>query len=110
MHEVVGQQGAAVTQRLIVDGGGPDSMRQIAAAAPTQLLDDGLEAAAGVEYIVHQQQPIIGLEPRHQIVKGMDAYHAPLPLAAHVGGSTDRDMIGMDRVVLEHFLDRDADG
>src|SRR5690606_35570348 len=105
-----GLEPAAIARRLVVRGSDANLPGKIAPAAPRELVEHGLEAATGIEHVVDQQEVVIGAELRNQIVDAAYAHLARLPLAAHVSGHANGNVIAMDAVVFEHFLHRNADG
>src|SRR5215831_959730 len=106
---IVGHERTTVAFRLVVDRRYADLVREIASAAALQLCEHRLQAAPGIEYVIDDEQLILEREARHQVVYGVDPHHLGLLIDAGVGRGADRDVIGLDAVVLECLLDRNAD-
>src|SRR5882724_2754711 len=109
VKEIVRLERAAIAFGLVVNRRYPDLPRQIAPAAAPQLADDRFEAVPGIEHIVDDQQLVLERQPRDQVIHRVDAHDLGLLIDAGIERSADRDVIGMDAVVLEYLLDRDAD-
>ena len=107
---IVGHERAAVAGGLVVHGGNAPLFRPVSPAALLELLDHRLQAPAGVEYIVDQQELIVRGQARHQVVNGVHAHRLVRLIDARIRRGANRDVIGNDRMVLEHFLHGDPDG
>jgi hypothetical protein len=107
---VVGHQRRAPALGLVIDGRDANLLGEVPSAPSRKLLDHRLETAPGVEHVIHDQELILRLEARYQIIGGVHPNRLVLHIDPRVGGGADRDVIGVDRVVLEHLLHGDADG
>src|SRR3546814_9812604 len=79
------------------------------AAARHEFADKGWDAAAAVEHIVDDQQPVLGVQRVDQITERKDLHLRVLLVDAFIGGGADRDMVAVMAVIVEQFLHRDPD-
>src|SRR5581483_10936699 len=109
VHEVIRRERGSPALGLVVHRGDADLFRQIAPAAPPELVDARLEAAAGVEDVIDDQQLVLCRETRYEVIRRVHPDGLVLSIDAAVRGGTDGDVVGVNRVVFENLLYRDAD-
>jgi hypothetical protein len=106
---IVRFESADVSGRLVIHGRDAELFRQIALATARELGNDRFQAAAGVEYVIDQQQFVLRRQLRDEIIHGVDPNCLGFGVDAGVGGRSNRDVVGMNGVVFQHLLYRNSD-
>jgi len=94
-----------IARWFVVHGGDLDSLGKVLSTLAFELGKHGLYASATVENIIDNQQLVVGIDVRDDVLQAMDTYLFLL-FFANIRGCSDGNVIGLNAMVHQNLLHR----
>ena len=93
---------------FVVRNSNTDIIGRVQTCLVTQLVDYRFERAPGIKHIINDQQRILVGHMLDQVVEAVNPDLFALLINAMIGGCANRDVVGMNAVIVEELLDSDT--